>query len=727
MNQKLLLTALVCIIVTNLSFAQQQQNKIDPTGEVGVGILNPKFPLHLRTNDVTTSFLIHSRNSTSGSFWPLKIKTNTAANVSGFKSVNDNIRLILKNALQEQNIQLNPSGISYFNGGNIGIGTTSPSSLLDVAGTLNATSVTIAGVPLSDVISNAASWTKSGANINFTSGNVGIGISNPVTPLHINGGTTSSIKITTTLTGNTVNDGVSFGYDDQIGTFIWDKENKPIVFGTNDIERMRLSSEGNLLLDAGNIGIGTQTPINPLHIHSQGVNSIARMTTDVAGGTINDGASIGYSNSLGMVVWNKENTALQLATNNLSRMTIKADGKVGIGISSPLKALHVYNPISERIIIAESGGTNAGIQLKGSAKTFELWTSETINNNGFGVYDANQQTYRLSIDGNNGFVGIGVNAPAYELDVSGTINATDIKVNGTSVDEMISSSSPWNKNGNDISYSLGKIGIGTTTPSKDLEIIRSVDAPTGISVLNSGSKGQSSVLVGEANLGRYVYMGYFNAQNDNEILKGRARLSTGAPNGFDLHSRNGFTFRTNWGDQESEVIRITENGKLGINNHSPQYELDVSGTINATDIKVNGASINDAITNASSWSKNGSNVNFTSGNVGIGTTTTGGHMLAVEGSIGARRVKVESKSWADFVFKPTYELTSLKDVEAHINQHGHLKDIPSEAQVTEEGIDVAEMDAKLLQKIEELTLYLIEQNKKIEKLENKLNTILTRK
>jgi len=108
-------------------------------------------------------------------------------------------------------------------------------------------------------------------------------------------------------------------------------------------------------------------------------------------------------------------------------------------------------------------------------------------------------------------------------------------------------------------------------------------------------------------------------------------------------------------------------------------------------------------------------------NVGIGTETTGSHKLAVEGSIGAREIKVEATGWSDFVFYDNYRLPTLKEVESHIKEKGHLKDIPSAKDVEKNGIFLGEMDSKLLQKIEELTLYTIEQEKKIKKLES-LNT-----
>ncbi len=98
------------------------------------------------------------------------------------------------------------------------------------------------------------------------------------------------------------------------------------------------------------------------------------------------------------------------------------------------------------------------------------------------------------------------------------------------------------------------------------------------------------------------------------------------------------------------------------------------------------------------------------GYIGIGTTDPDAK-LAVNGTVHAKEVKVDLNGWPDFVFKKNYPLPTLAAVETHIKENGHLKDIPSEAEVKENGINLGEMDAKLLQKIEELTLYTIEQDK----------------
>jgi hypothetical protein len=168
--------------------------------------------------------------------------------------------------------------------------------------------------------------------------------------------------------------------------------------------------------------------------------------------------------------------------------------------------------------------------------------------------------------------------------------------------------------------------------------------------------------------------------------------------------------------------------QLGINALPSTCTLNVGGTINATDVMVNGVSVGG---DASYWTKAGSNVT-TNNNIGVGTTLANnpnGYMFAVNGKIGAKEVQIEntSSTWPDFVFKPEFKLRSLRDVENFIKDNGHLPEIPSEKQVKEEGIKVGEMNAKLLQKIEELTLYVIEANKRINSLTKEVNELQSKK
>ena len=109
-------------------------------------------------------------------------------------------------------------------------------------------------------------------------------------------------------------------------------------------------------------------------------------------------------------------------------------------------------------------------------------------------------------------------------------------------------------------------------------------------------------------------------------------------------------------------------------------------------------------------------------NVGIGTLDPQGYKLAVNGTIRAKEIKVDS-DWADFVFKKDYKLPTLKEVETHINENGTLPGIPSESEVKANGVNLAETNALLLQKIEELTLYIIQQEKRMESMEAEIKSI----
>ncbi len=114
------------------------------------------------------------------------------------------------------------------------------------------------------------------------------------------------------------------------------------------------------------------------------------------------------------------------------------------------------------------------------------------------------------------------------------------------------------------------------------------------------------------------------------------------------------------------------------------------------------------------------------GKVGIGLSnpdvtmgaTPSDEMLTVNGAIHAKEVRVDlTGSLADFVFTPTYKLMPLNQVEQYVKTNSHLPEIPSAAEVSKNGMNMGEMQNKLLQKVEELTLYVIEQQKRIEQLE----------
>jgi hypothetical protein len=107
-------------------------------------------------------------------------------------------------------------------------------------------------------------------------------------------------------------------------------------------------------------------------------------------------------------------------------------------------------------------------------------------------------------------------------------------------------------------------------------------------------------------------------------------------------------------------------------------------------------------------------------------TLPAGYAMAVGGGVITEKVRVATAGgnfWADFVFDKDYKLRTLSEVAQYIKLNKHLPDVPSTADVNKEGIDLAYTQAILLQKVEELTLYVIEQDKKINKLKKEVKRL----
>ncbi|MCX2679176.1 fibronectin type III domain-containing protein [Galbibacter sp. EGI 63066] len=148
----------------------------------------------------------------------------------------------------------------------------------------------------------------------------------------------------------------------------------------------------------------------------------------------------------------------------------------------------------------------------------------------------------------------------------------------------------------------------------------------------------------------------------------------------------------------------------------------VSNTANVTTLEDSGNTVVDYTSENANletvdWQANNM---FVNGNMGIGTSSTLNYRLAVAGNIVAEEVRVALQgNWPDYVFESDYKLPSLDEVEKHIVENKHLINIPSANEIKEEGIRLGEMNAKLLRKIEELTLYILQQKKEINQLQRK--------
>jgi hypothetical protein len=165
----------------------------------------------------------------------------------------------------------------------------------------------------------------------------------------------------------------------------------------------------------------------------------------------------------------------------------------------------------------------------------------------------------------------------------------------------------------------------------------------------------------------------------------------------------------------NSAISVTSGGNVGIGTFTPLYALHlpagkqlrieggVGGSDTASYVSFGG---NGTFGIDAPGVYNGRFVVLNSGNVGVGTATPA-HKFSVNGAIGATEVIVAS-SGADYVFARDYRLAPLDEVAAFVAEHHHLPDIPSAAEVQEKGLSLGDMQAKLLAKIEELTLHMIE-------------------
>jgi hypothetical protein len=302
-----------------------------------------------------------------------------------------------------------------------------------------------------------------------------------------------------------------------------------------------------------------------------------------------------------------------------------------------------------------------------------------------------------------GKIGVGTISPATSLDVNGSLLVTGgtsaagtysvkaIGADGADRDIFLAGAAGFSNGftvqrvSNEMRYAFnhGNVGIGTTNPQAPLDteatgpargvlarFINSSPITTGAQIVVSAA-GANSWAIGLPG----------NGSPDLAFYNGRDSVADG-----------------------NERMRLTTAGNLGIGTTDP----------GSTRLRVATASgeIFKADDGASAYIRTtvGVGTVFESGNVGIGTTTPS-HKLAVNGTVRAKEVIVDT-GWADYVFKKGYRLAPLTEVEAHIEREGHLPGIPSAAEVEAGGVSLGDMQAKLLAKVEELTLHVIAQEKR---------------
>ncbi len=270
----------------------------------------------------------------------------------------------------------------------------------------------------------------------------------------------------------------------------------------------------------------------------------------------------------------------------------------------------------------------------------------------------------------------------------------------------------WEGGDPDIYYTGGNVGIGTANPQEALDVNGIIVTPGGNSVNWDTAYGW----------GDHAAEGYLTSVG--EIVETDPQVGDLTEN-----------YVPRWSDGATALIDSTiydNNGYVGIGTTDPSAKgIEVVNTGTGAQFFANrtdGATMEfSASANAGIiGTRNNKELRFrvnvynamvitTSRNIGIGTNTPG-YKLDVAGKIHAQEIKVDLNG-ADFVFEEDYELRSLDQVEQYIAQNKHLPDIPPAKEIETEGIGLGEMQTRLLQKVEELTLYVIEQEKRIEELE----------
>ncbi len=262
-------------------------------------------------------------------------------------------------------------------------------------------------------------------------------------------------------------------------------------------------------------------------------------------------------------------------------------------------------------------------------------------------------------------------------------------------------------------YIVGKVGIGTTQPKAALHVNGSI----------YGGESNGALKL-ESQTG-YVTIGASGSAN-MAISTDRTRFFFNKP----IRNSSGIydtPARTNLQLQANGNTRMTllwNNGNVGIGTTTPAYKLDVNGTIRANQIVSTSNVGIGTTTPAYMLDVNGTmraNQIVSTSNVGIGTTTPN-YLLDVNGTIRANEILVNSGS-ADFVFADDYNLRSLSEVHQFIQEHKHLPEIQSAEQMEKNGVSVNELQIQLLQKIEELTLYLIQQEQTIQNLQQQVEQL----
>jgi hypothetical protein len=368
-------------------------------------------------------------------------------------------------------------------------------------------------------------------------------------------------------------------------------------------------------------------------------------------------------------------------------------------------------------------------------------------------------------------VGIGTDKPISKLTVRGGValtygkedfnygymranDAGDFAISARSVSSFLSSTAMPNhlilQGGSSVSSTQpfglrffdGNVGIGTHNPDEAKLVLKGASKATTLAMFGQGQRGISLI----QNWPGVAFNSYHTAEGWKSMTKGFGMVWHCDPDGG-----SGILYMSGQADAANQPINhkaaliVSQSGALGVGGVNPEQALDVNGwaQIRGSDIMLGKGDgrpqknnlLNRAVVHFPAASPTSDNLvlnfagDFEDGVVihgpglaiGNNSYRPAGYQLAVHGRAICEEVTVRLRaSWPDYVFKPGYELRPLSEVAAHIEAKGHLPGIPAAAVVEKEGLELGTMQTKMMEKIEELTLYLIEQNKRIGQLEQEV-------
>lgn len=414
-------------------------------------------------------------------------------------------------------------------------------------------------------------------------------------------------------------------------------------------------------------------------------------------------------------------------------------GKTGIGVV-PNYLLDIAGRIR---LQAEAGNISAGIWYNKTNNSGLASFSGQITDTTWGLWHAEGSAWRIGFDYKNARLGIGMITPAVPLNFSNAVG-NKIALWGADANQHYGLGIQGSllqiyadQSGSDISFGYGSssnftenmrikgsgaVGIGTTNPASKLEV--SANTGNSLQLTNTTTLGSGTTNSIYFKNGSY-YTGMIRTTG---VTGSTASLSF-------------YTYANSIASGLRERLTILDDGKTGIGVTTPTMKLDVFGRVrlyHTTEDGTAGLWFNKANNTQGSFIGQYDDTNFgiwgpgatgswkflfdgNDGTLRIGTTQKAtGYLVNVGGKVIAEEVRVQVRAaWPDYVFDANYGLKPLNELEAYINEHHHLPGIASAKSIEKEGIELGQMNKQLMEKVEELTLYVIQLKKEIDTLKSK--------